>query len=165
MGDIINGALEKVNTQIRLNTTKRPENPLQVFTDTYVTSKCSFQKNVLKSGMQRLYGSLCRISLTDHPVLAYVGAWTLLESLANYIGKDSTTEFAAFYNMKINEFTKNKTERGQYKVPIQDIHSKGNITKHSGTYDVMEARQLVADFQSIEKFLIYCAGEAVNISS
>ena len=101
--------------------------------------------------MQRLYGSLCRISLTDHPVLAYVGAWTLLESLANYIGKDSTTEFAAFYNMKINEFTKNKTERGQYKVPIQDIHSKGNITKHSGTYDVMEARQFLTSAHSCRK--------------
>lgn len=115
--------------------------------------------------MQRLYGSLCTISLTDHPVLAYVGAWTLLESLATYIGKDPTTEFAGFYNGKINEFTKNRTERGQYKVPIQDIHSKGNTTKHSAAYDVIDARQLVSDFQSIEKFLVYCAGQAVSINS
>ncbi len=115
--------------------------------------------------MQRLYGSLCTISLTDHPVLAYVGAWTLLESLATYMGKDSTTEFAGFYKGKINEFTKNRTERGQYRVPIQDIHSKGNTTKHSAAYDVIDARQLVSDFQSIEKFLVYCAGQAVSINS
>lgn len=115
--------------------------------------------------MQRLYRSLCRISLVEHPVLAYVGAWTLLESLATYMGKDSTMDFAGFYNAKINEFIKKRTERGQYKVPIQDIHSKGNITKHSATYDVIDAGQLVSDFRSIERFLIYCAGQAVSINS
>ena len=104
----------------------------------------------------RLYKSLCQISLTDHPVLAYVGAWTLLESLATYLGKQSTQAFDGFYSAKINLLTKDNTERNDYKVSIRDIHAKGNINKHSGKYETINAKQLVNDFQIITSLLISC---------
>lgn len=115
--------------------------------------------------MERLYSSLCGISLIDHPVLAYVGTWTLLESLSTYMGKKPQISFESFYGAKISEFARNKNERGQFKFPIKDIHSRGNLNKHSDVYEVIDARQLVSDFKSIEKFLIHCANLAIKRSS
>ncbi|MDE0292527.1 MAG: ATP-binding protein [Candidatus Dadabacteria bacterium] len=115
--------------------------------------------------MERLYWSLSRISLIQHPVLAYVGMWTLLESLATYMGKTSTISFESFYSAEINNFIKDKGKRSQFKLSIGDIHSKGNANKHSDVYEVIDARQLVSDFKSIEKFLIHCADLAVKRGS
>lgn len=115
--------------------------------------------------MERLYSSLCGISLVNHPVLAYVGTWTLLESLSTYMGKNPSISFDSFYNAEINKFTENKTERGEVRVSIKDIHSKGNASKHGGTYEVINAQQLISDFKSIEKFLIHCANLAIKRSS
>ena len=115
--------------------------------------------------LHRLYESLCRVSLINDPVLAYVAAWTLLESLATLLGKGPNTAFDSFYNGKINLFTQNKTERGDYRIPIGDIHEKGNMNKHSSKYETINAQQLVSDFQSIDLFLIHCAELAVKSES
>lgn len=112
--------------------------------------------------LHRLYESLCRVSLINDPVLAYVAAWTLLESLATHLGKNSNVSFDSFYNGHINSYTRDRTERNEYKVPIEDIHNKGNMNKHSGVYESMNAQQLVSDFQSIEKFIVHCVKDAVQ---
>lgn len=108
-----------------------------------------------------LYRSICKISLIDHPILAYVGAWVLLESLANHLGKESHQAFDGFYNQKINSFTKDQNKRNEYKIPIKDIHQKGNLNKHSATYEAIDAKQLISDFKSIEPFLISCIEEVL----
>ena len=109
--------------------------------------------------LYRLYGSLCNVSLINDPVLAYVGAWTLLESLATLIGKKSNIAFDSFYNGKINGFSAGKEKSG-YKTVINDIHKKGNMNKHSATYETMNAQQLESDFPTIEMFLLYCIDQA-----
>ena len=111
--------------------------------------------------LHRLYSSLCRVSLINDPVLAYVGAWTLLECLANLLGKNSTTSFVSFYSGVINRIYTSKGTRGQIRTPIEDIHKKGNMNKHGSTYEAMNAQQLISDFQSIEDFLTHCTSEAV----
>jgi len=110
----------------------------------------------------RLYSSLCRISLVNEPVLAYVAAWTLLESLATYLGKGDQESFESFYNNKINKYSKSRDAKNELRVPIKDIHSKGNMNKHSGKYEAMNAQQLVSDFETIEAFLIYCGEEILE---
>ena len=110
----------------------------------------------------RLYESICKISLIDHPVLAYVGAWTLLECLATNMGNESGKSFEAFYNEKLNQFTKNRSKRSEYRTPIKDIHSKGNANKHGGIYEAIDARQLISDFEAMEPFLIYCINKMLN---
>ena len=105
----------------------------------------------------RLYRSLCNISLIDHPVLAYVGTWTLLESLATEMGKNDGTSFNSFLNSKVGQFTTDRGLRNDCKHVINDIHAKGNMNKHSGQYEAMHAQQLASDFPTIEKFLIHCA--------
>ena len=105
----------------------------------------------------RLYRSLCNVSLIEDPVLAYVGAWTLLESLATQMGKETKTSFSAFFNQEINQIVTDKGKRADYKNVIEDIGKKGNMNKHSASYESMDARQLVSDFPTIEEFLIHCA--------
>ena len=114
--------------------------------------------------LYRLYGSLCNVSLINDPVLAYVGAWTLLESLATLIGKKSNIAFDSFYNGKINGFSAGKEKSG-YKIVINDIHKKGNMNKHSATYETMNAQQLESDFPTIEMFLLYCINLAPKDST
>ena len=110
----------------------------------------------------RLYGSLCRVSLIKDPVLAYVGAWTLLESLATQMGKRPHIAFNAFYNGKLRGFVTGKGQSTECKTVIGDIHAKGNMNKHSGRYEAMNAQQLASDFPTIEKFLIHCAEAVTN---
>ena len=105
--------------------------------------------------LYRLYRSLCNVSLVNDPVLAYVGTWTLLESLATLLGKKSTTAFNAFYNSKINGFSTGQEKKDCRKV-ISQIHDIGNMNKHSGEFETMSALQLISDFTTIEKFLIHC---------
>ena len=110
----------------------------------------------------RLYESICKISLIDHPVLAYVGAWTLLECLSTRMGKNSGIAFESFYNGKINEFARDKNKRLEYKTSIEDIHKKGNANKHGGAYEAMNAQQLISDFEAMEPFLKYCINRVLN---
>ena len=110
----------------------------------------------------RLYVSLCRVSLTDDPVLAYVGAWTLLESLATLMGKVSEAAFKDFYNRHFRHFDTDRAQKKDCKKVIEDIHARGNMNKHSGIYEAMNAQQLASDFPTIEKFLIHCAQETVK---
>ena len=138
----------------------RPENKIPLSTElSEKLAQLKFKK------LYRLYESLCRVSLVNDPVLAYVAAWTLLESLATYLDKKTGHAFDNFYNDKINIFTKDKAKRAEYRTPIRDIHEKGNMNKHSSTYATINAQQLANDFQTIEKFLIHCAERAVKLES
>ena len=134
-------------------TTRHIEHSLQV---TALLEQLKSKKHM------HLYKSICKISLAEHPILAYVGAWVLLESLASHLGKESKQAFDGFYNQKINAFTKDIGKRNEYKTPIKDIHQKGNLNKHSGIYEAVDAKQLVIDFKSIELFLIFCIEEVLN---
>ena len=109
----------------------------------------------------RLYRSLCRVSLINDPVLAYVGAWTLLESLATHMGKQNTS-FTAFYNAEISRLAIGRGPSNDCKNVVGDIHKKGNMNKHSGLYEAMNAQQLASDFPTIENILIHCAEKAAK---
>ena len=112
--------------------------------------------------LARLYWSICKISLTEHPILVYVGSWTLLESLATYLDKDSTTSFDSFYSGKMNSMGLDKTKKADLRASIKDIHTKGNCNKHSGTYEAMDAIQLHNDFKVIEDFIVNCIEEILT---
>ena len=117
----------------------------------------------LKNGkLVRLYKSICKISLSEHPVLAYVGAWTLLECLATNMGNKSDKSFEAFYNEKLNQSITDRSKRSEIRTPIKDIHSKGNANKHGGVYEAIDARQLISDFKAMEPFLKYCVDKVLN---
>ena len=112
--------------------------------------------------LYRLYESLCHVSLIKDPVLAYVGAWALLDSLAAQMGKTDGKSFDSFYNSEISRLATGRGERNDYRHVIYDLHKKGNMNKHSPRYEAMEAQQLASDFPTIEKFLIHCAETVVK---
>ena len=113
--------------------------------------------------LYRLYESLCEISLSNFPILAYVGAWSLLESLATNLGKKSKTAFNSFYNGDmLNNSPFDSMKRNEIRNVINDIHGKGNMNKHSESYETINAQQLASDFPTIKEFLLYCADQALN---
>ena len=100
--------------------------------------------------------------MVDDPVLAYVGAWTLLESLATQMGKESQAAFSDYYNRHFRNFVAGKDQKRDCQNVIRDIHAKGNMNKHSGIYETMNAQQLASDFPTVEMFLIHCAHTTVS---
>ncbi len=106
------------------------------------------------------YKSLCIVSLIEHPVLMYVGAWSFLESLATLMGKDDKTSFEGFLGSKVSKlYKKNRLKGNDVKGVISDIHKKGNSIKHSGNRTVVNGEQLHNDFEVLEEFLIHCLNE------
>ena len=115
--------------------------------------------------LYRLYESLCNISLSEHPILAYVGVWSLLDSMATQMGKRKETAFNSFFTGNIlntSEFA--DTARKEIRNVINDIHAKGNMNKHSGSYQTINAQQLAGDLPVIQKFLIHCVVQHLSSS-
>ncbi len=111
-------------------------------------------KRLRNTKLDTLYKSLCGISLKEHGVLSYVGAWAFLESLASYDGKYDGTSFESYYNNKINEFYTEKSKRNDLRIVIKDIHARGNSAKHSGKKAEVTGTQLRNDFEVLEEFLL-----------
>jgi hypothetical protein len=103
-----------------------------------------------------LYKSLCTVSLTQHPQLLYVGAWSFFETLSTLIGKADNISFTSYLGSKLNEptFGYNKSQRREYTDTLEDISKKGNLNKHSGIYHTAGAEQLRIDFTTLEPFIL-----------
>lgn len=103
-----------------------------------------------------LYRSLCRVSLEQHPQLLYVGAWSFFETIATLIGKKEGTSFESFFGAKINDphFGYNRTQKKDFKDTLEDIHKKGNLSKHSARWHPSDAHQLRVDFTTLEPFIL-----------
>ena len=105
-----------------------------------------------------LYNSLCTISLVEHPYLAYIGSWAFFEGLSTYMKKKEKTSFDSFLSSKINDLYKHTNDRSRKKTlqkVIEDIASKGNISKHD-LHEYSEAKQLNKDFKTLEDFIVQC---------
>lgn len=110
--------------------------------------------------LPKLYYSLCKVSLVEHPMLMYVGAWSFLESFATLMGKGDGVDFNGYLNSKVNKFyERDKGKKNDVKLVISDIHKKGNSIKHSGNKLIVNGSQLHNDFEVLEEFLIHCLNE------
>ena len=132
----------------------------------------------------QLYKSLCRVSLEQDPILAYVGAWSFFDSLATAMGRRKGS-FPDFFESKINEwwkkdrgrisdFTETLKDIGEeyeslaempsmtFTKTLKKISSRGNRCKHSDTYYQYNAMQLIIYFRTLEKFIIRCFGELLK---
>lgn len=135
---------------------------------TKIQKSNSIEKKLSQLGNSKLvnlYRSLCVVSLVEHPILLYVGAWSFLESLSTAINKNDGNDFYSFLNSKINLWYKDRGEKNDFKGAIKDIHEKGNCNKHSGQRFVVDARQLENDFKVIKPLLLKIIDEAINLNS
>ncbi|PIT20697.1 ATP-binding protein [Snodgrassella communis] len=126
----------------------------------------NYLKSLKVNKLSEFYLSLCRISLTNDPLVAYVCAWSMLDSLKAFLSNDSTqSDFTSFYNSKLETLypdKKDKNTKKKYKAALSEIHSRGNLCKHDGIYAVMNAQQLVNDFNVLEPLIIYCIKEKIK---
>jgi len=118
------------------------------------------------SKLNAFYASLGRISLKDEPILAYVAAWSFLESLAKALGMRNGVEFPAFFNsFVINKYydtKEKKLEAKPIKQALTDISQKGNLNKHYADYYSVNAQQLVVDFDNLEVLIELAVNEYKN---
>lgn len=128
-------------------------------------------QNLEKLGVSKLpkfYFSLCKISLSKDPLVAYVCAWSILESLKNLLSDNTQqSDLSAFYKNKLSKMIPNKSDKNdkkKYEVPITEIHHKGNLCKHDGEYEIINALQLNNDFRILERLLIFCINDKLNQS-
>jgi hypothetical protein len=128
----------------------RPENRVE-FSETLNDAL----KKLPGNKSEHLYSSLCTISLKKHSVLTYVGAWSFLEMLTSLLGRNTNASFPDFLGTKVNEYTKDKSIKGELKRVISDISTRGNCTKHSGIYWNHTAMDLKPAFIILEPFIVY----------
>ena len=101
------------------------------------------------------YNSICKLSLIGHPLIAYVGVWSFLETLAKLSGANANTSFDAYFPTKIHAwYPSDKDYRKKLISIVKDIADKGNLVKHDGQYYLVDARQLIVDMQELEQFLL-----------
>lgn len=127
---------------------------------------------ILKTALQTLkgnkpvhiYTSLCKLSLKQHSVLCYVGAWSFLEMFTALLGRKDSVAFPEFLGSKINEYTKEKNARLELKKVVGDISTRGNCIKHSGVYWNYSAMDLKPAFLILEPFLIYLIEKNLDLN-
>jgi hypothetical protein len=61
--------------------------------------------------LSNLYKSLCTVSLKEHPILLYVGAWSFFEVLAKNCGNSGENSFRAYYDGKAKEWGLSDSEK------------------------------------------------------
>ena len=78
------------------------------------------------------------------------------------MGKTETTSLDSFYNNKIKLWYQKKQDKKRLNGVIQEIHSKGNASKHDERYELEDAKQLSKDFKILEEFIIKCIDDIHN---
>lgn len=109
------------------------------------------KKKAVKS--YRLYKSLCTVSLVQHPILMYVGAWSFFEVLARKCGHTGD-DFTQFFSGKSLGWGFSKEEKKTFNVRLKHISDNGNIAKHHHLSMQVSAIQLANDFEVLEPLII-----------
>jgi len=105
--------------------------------------------------LESLYYSVCSISLETHTPLLCIGVWAFVESLTALAGKNTDTDFVAYYsNNKLNELGfGDKKKMAPIKDALTRIQRDGNATKHHETSAKFHGRQLANDLATITPLL------------
>ena len=110
--------------------------------------------------LERLYNSLCRISLSDHPILASVGISIFLECFSNRCKRKRDSDIPSFF-MSIGKnyfIAKSDTEESKtVRKILNRIRDYGNLDKHDDVWGTGDARNFRADMEKLTPFLIWCA--------
>ncbi len=132
---------------------------------TKIESSAAISERLHKLGSHKLdllYYSLCKISLTEHPALMSVGAWSFFETLARLSGATQGTSFESFFNSKINTWYNDKEQKKKFKKIIGDIAEEGNLDKHDTTYYTVDGKPLAMRFKSLENFILKVLDELLD---
>ena len=114
--------------------------------------------------LQKIYYSLCTLSLAKHTPLLTVGAWVFVETLTTLVGRSDRASFVSFLNAQRLESL--GLGKGQQTKAIRQAITRlmecGNTTKHDQTSAAFNAETLANDWDTMEAMLIALALEAAK---
>ena len=112
--------------------------------------------------LEKLYYSLCSLSLSTHTPLLSVGAWSFIETLTALSGRKSSTDFHAYMSQqKLQELgLGNRTDTKSVREAVKRVSEFGNSTKHNRTSAAFNSEQLSNDIETMEKMLIVLAKQS-----
>ena len=109
--------------------------------------------------LERLYHSLCSLSLSNHTPLLSVGAWAFMETLTALSGRNSSTSFHPYLSsQKLQKLgLSQKMDRKSVQQAVKRVSEFGNSTKHNPTSAAFNGEQLANDIETMGKMLIALA--------
>ena len=149
----VSGDPTSIKSKSKLKTPKKP---------TRIASSEELQAvlgDIQNYKLEKLYYSLCALSLPKHTPLLSVGAWSFIETLTALSGRKSNVDFYAYMSAQKlqalgvgdNKDTKSMREA------VKRVSEYGNSTKHDPTSAAFNGEQLSNDFETMEKMLIALA--------
>lgn len=138
---------------------KRPETPTHIAYEKEISQKL---KAIPSYKLERIYYSLCDISLEDHCPLLSVGAWSFFECLTANHGRLPSKPFCDYLNGdKLNKMGfSEKEDRKSFRQAIERISKYGNTTKHHNEAALFHGDQLANDMDILKEVICKLADEA-----
>ncbi|MCY4395889.1 MAG: hypothetical protein OXC10_12215 [Rhodospirillaceae bacterium] len=112
--------------------------------------------------LQRLYHSVCTVSLEAHTPLVAVGLWAFFETLTAAAGRRDQTNFTGFLSAsRLSKYgLDDKSSRKVAQEALKRIADFGNTTKHHSTSAAFSGEQLANDMETLKPVILECAQEA-----
>jgi hypothetical protein len=114
--------------------------------------------------LERIYYSICEISLEDHTPLVAVGTWSFLECLTARSGRNPNSSFLDYLSKsKLNALGyKEREDVNSIRQAVERIQHYGNTTKHHETAATFNGPQLANDMDTLKDLIVKLAVEAKN---
>jgi len=138
---------------------KEPRKPSHITYEEVISKKLAAIPNYK---LEKLYYSICDITLEQHTPLISVGVWAFFECLTARCGRNSTVAFQDFLS-KQKLISMNLAENGNVqsiRQALQRISSHGNTTKHHDTSANFNGEQLTNDMDTLKEVICKLADEA-----
>lgn len=141
---------------------RTPKKPLRPKHITYEQEISDKLKAIPSYKLEKIYYSICDISLEDHTPLISVGVWAFLECLTALCGRNSATAFPDFLSkQKVNQLGFTTREQvTSIRDAVQRISSYGNTTKHHDKSANFNGEQLANDMDLLKDVILKLADEA-----
>jgi hypothetical protein len=116
-------------------------------------------KDIPSYKLEKIYFSLCSLSLSTHTPILAVGAWSFIETLTALDGRKPETGFPSYLSaQKLSDMGMGaKNETKTIREVVKRISELGNSTKHNRTSAAFNGDQLHNDFETIDKMLLNLA--------
>lgn len=111
-----------------------------------------------------LYQSLLDIDVQYHPLLTMVGIWSLLDSLAHHLNPKQTSDFASYFNGKLDTNTLGREERKVIKAIFDWFLLEGNFNKHSGNYATINGLEICGKFNEIQSHIAHVINKEIKVA-
>ena len=99
---------------------------------------------------------MCSVPLGAHTPLLTIGVWAFVETLSALAGRNSDTDFVAFFNVQrlTNMGFGDKKKTGPMRDALGRIQHNGNATKHHEVSATFDGKQLANDLATITPLLM-----------